>query len=424
MLLAFFVHNLSFAILSPYFALKKQEKKSFTKDQLALLTKMKEEYGYIDEKLNQFKLMIYNWNINDVVEYYNDDSFCYDYCIGLNDGRYGCKKRKNQCPFEHSQTLNLMNLIHGNSEQQDYKIAKLLCLYLMKKQIHNDNNSMLFLYYGDLLDATGTKIQDILKSEKYYVKSLSIDNDNGSAHNNYAGLLNNKLNNFDKAEYHLEKALEIDPKSAVKNYNFARFLTDRQQKHKESLIYCNKACELLPNASDCHELKGEILHKLNRFEESIDETIHALKLNEDDGYMNEYGNVNDATKLIEVSIEKYMVAELKIKHYFNNDEFEGYKLIKWLYDNQLLSIKSEILLCKMSLSMLKQCNENDIENLLAEMKLKTSDKIKFRNAVLNFDKDDSKKTESFYELKYNEMIQQVEDLKQENKKLKKVELHD
>ena len=35
-----------------------------------MFKKMKEEYGYNDEILNQFKLMIYNWNINNATKYY------------------------------------------------------------------------------------------------------------------------------------------------------------------------------------------------------------------------------------------------------------------------------------------------------------------------------------------------------------------
>ena len=68
-----------------------------------------------------------------------------------------------------------------------------------------------------------------------------------------------------------------------------------------------------------------------------------------------------------------------------------------------------------------KCNKHDIESLLSEMKLKTSDKILFRDAVLNLNKDDDyKKEQSFYEVKYNEIVQQVEHLKQENTKLKQV----
>ena len=378
---------------------------------------MKQEYGYNDEILNQFKLIIYNWNINDVIEYYENDSFCCDYCIGKNHFEYGCKKRKNQCPFEHTETMNLNNLIFGNSKQQDYKTAKLLCLYLMNKEVYNHNNSQLFVYYGDLLRQTGTIMQDHLKSQQYYVRSLSIDNNNGYAHNNYAWLLNHKLNNFDKAEYHYKKAVEIDPNSGIRNYNFAVFLKERQQKYNQSLIYINKACELQPNNSTRHEIKGQILFELNKFEESIDETIHALKLNKHDGNMT--NRVNDAKQLIEISIDKYVIDNLKVQYDFTNKEFEGYKLIKWLYDNELLSIKREILSCKVSLAKLKQ-----LRNLLSEMGLAT-DTIKFRNAVFNFFKmecseDEDKKTESFYELKYNETVEKVEDLEKENFKLKLV----
>ena len=329
--------------------------------------KMKAEYGYNDEILNQFKLMIYNWNINNAIKYYNNDSFCHDYCIDYNF-KYGCKKQDNQCPFKHSQTFNLYDLVFGHSKQQHYKRAKLLCLYLMNKKIYNDNNSKLFMYYGELLYRTGTKVQDYLKSEQYFLKSLRIDNNNGYAHNN-----------FDKAEYHHKKAVETDPNHAIGNYNFAWFLKNIQQKHNTSLMCINKACELEPNASDCHELKGLILYLSNKFEESIDETIHALKLNENDGHMDDE-DIDDAKQLIELAIKKYMIKKLNVKYYFNFSEFEGYKLIKWLYDNQLLSIKCEIFLCSISMNVLLDCNDKDCEELVEEMKLSTSMKVKFRNA--------------------------------------------
>ena len=219
------------------------------------------------------------------------------------------------------------------------------------------------MLYGWILYKTGTRMQDYLKSQQYYVKSLSIDNTNGSAHNNYAVLLNDKLNNFDKAEYHFKKALAIDQNDAMGNYNFAWFLKNIQSKYNESLICINKACELEPNDSRYHELKGLILFSLNKFEESIDETIHALKLNELDGYMDE--DMDDAKQLIEESINKYMKEELNIQTYINSEEFEGYKLIKWLYDNQLLSTKREIFANEISLSMLKHCTKSAVSELIA-----------------------------------------------------------
>ena len=358
---------------------------------------MKKEFGYHDEILNQFKLIIYNWDINKVIKYYQNDSFCCDYCIDKSN-KYGCLKEENECLFEHSQTINLYNLIFGNSQHKPhYKMATLLCLYLMYKRIYNDKNSQLFQRYGELLRRTGTTMQDYLKSEKFYLKSINIDNDNGYAHNNYALLLNNKLNNFDKAEYHYKKAVDIDPKSVIRNYNFACFLKNRQKKYSQSLIYINNACELEPNVSIIHQLKGQILSELNNFEESIDETILALKLNGKDGKMNKYGNINNAKQLIEESIKKFMIKELNVEYYFNESDFEGYKLIEWLYDNQLLSIKGEILSSKMSLSMLKQTHG-------------------VSKVTLGYEDE---KTSS-YESKYNQLVEQVEALKKENGKLKQV----
>ena len=90
---------------------------------------MQEEYGYNDEKFNQFKLMIYNWNINNAIKYYYNDSFCCDYCID-DDDEYGCKKQNNQCAFEHSQTFNLnMYLVIHNMYNKIINVQN-YCVYI------------------------------------------------------------------------------------------------------------------------------------------------------------------------------------------------------------------------------------------------------------------------------------------------------
>ena len=371
---------------------------------------MKQEFGYNDEKLNQFKLMIYDWNINNAIEHYENDSFCYNYCISAR-WKYGCRKQENECPFEHLQAMNLTNLIVGGSQhvQQDYKTAKLLCLYLMDKKVCN-NNSELFMHYGDILYKEGTKMQDYLKCEQYYLKSLNIDNNNETSHASYAFLLENKLNNFDKAEYHYKKSFEIDPNNANGNWNFARFLKDKQKKYSQSLIYINKACELRPNKSLFRKLKGQVLYELNKFEESIDETIHALKLNENDGYMNKRDNVNRAKNLIEKAIEKFITQELKTKYYFKMQSFTGYELIEWLYDNQLLSIKREIFTNEISMEMLSKCDDKDLDELLKEMKLKTTTKIKFQEAVNHLRQQQQAKQEQKDQNEPNESTRNDEQL--------------
>ena len=352
---------------------------------------MTKEFEYKDEKLNQFKLMIYNWNIDDAIKYYKNDSFCHDYCIDKNY-EYGCDKQANQCPFEHSQTMDLYNLIVGSynkvekQQQHNCRTARLLCLYLMYKKAYNDKNSMLFMYYGNVMYTIGTTKQDYLKSETSYLRSLKIDNNNGNTHRNYATLLELRLYNFDKAEYHYEKALQLFDPDGTRCYNFAMFLKVRQKKYSKSLIYCNKACQLQPNVSSNHELKGSVLCLLNNFEESIDTTMHALKLNQWDGCMNNNDRTSQAKQLIEQSIEKYIIEQLKGTNYFDHINLEGYKLIEWLYDNQLLSIKRQMFTSNVTMQMLFECNREDFDQLVKEMKLKTSIKIKFRKAFQNFKK--------------------------------------
>ena len=72
---------------------------------------------------------------------------------------------------------------------------------------------------------------------------------------------------------------------------------------------------------------------MNRFDESIDETLRALAL--DKSGDNDDINVNTecAKELIGQSIAKYIELDLKTKNYLTDED--GYNLMKWLYDNGL-----------------------------------------------------------------------------------------
>ena len=122
--------------------------------------------------------------------------------------------------------------------------------------------------------------------------------------------------------------------------------------------------------------------------------------------MNKYGNVNRAKQLIELSIQKFMIEKLKIKYYLNSKEFEGYKLIKWLYDNQLLSMKKEIFVNDISLLMLKNCIKSAVRELITKKKkslieLKKTQLIEEDESKLSFDK--SKQSEQLQLNKQNEV---------------------
>ena len=59
----------------------KQQLQAYTKKELSKLSTLKNEFGYKDEIMNQFKLMIYEWNLTTAIIYYKQDSFCNDFCI-------------------------------------------------------------------------------------------------------------------------------------------------------------------------------------------------------------------------------------------------------------------------------------------------------------------------------------------------------
>ena len=256
--------------------------------------------------------MIYKWNLNDAMKYYKNDSFCNHYCIDQN-WKYGCKN-ENKCPFG-THTINLQDLIWpDDNKSTDFKTGKLLCLYSMYKQVYNDKNPMLFKCYADVLQYGE---EDYIKCEKYYLKALSVDNNIANLHNNYGSLLHKKLQNYDRAEYHYKQALKIDPNHAVGNSNFGSFLMDVQKKYDEALKYCEKACKLSPNNSFSHYWKGKALFYLHGFDESVEETLIALKLNERNHNMWE-SRVKEAIEQMESGLERY------IESRFDKDVF------KWL----------------------------------------------------------------------------------------------
>ena len=117
------------------------------------------------------------------------------------------------------------------NKQQDYKMAQLMCLYLMYKKEYNETNAELFHRYGELLRRTIKTREDCLKSEKYFLKALSINNNLGSVHNNYAILLKNNFQNYDKAEYHYKQSSKIDPNIAARTKcQFCRIFDESTKK--------------------------------------------------------------------------------------------------------------------------------------------------------------------------------------------------
>ena len=183
----------------------------------------------------------------------------------------------------------------------------------MYKETYN-KNAQLFSCYANVLEKGE---QDYIKSENYYLKALSIDNNMSTIHNDYTVLLHEHLKNYAKAEYHYKQQLILDPNDATTHYNFAGFLIKVQKKYDSALTYCDKACELSPNDSLAHYWKGKALLCLNRFDESVDETLVALKLNENSNDLRE-ARVKEAIEQMESGLQIHM------KSRFGED------VVKWL----------------------------------------------------------------------------------------------
>ena len=285
-------------------------------DRLCACSKI-EQLGYDDSILNQFKLTLYKWNINDAMKYYKHDKFCYLYCIGGElpidslSTDYGCKKTDETCAFDHR--YNLQDLIISN-ESNKHNFALILCCYLIysnfiivdpdrdnaaKRQIRrrsskhknekklngkNWNNPIdkvrLLYSYAFVLSEIGSSMSDYLKSEEYYLQTLKLDNKFGYAHNGYAVLLKNRLNNSDKAEIHYKEALEYDSENATFNYNFGSFLYDVKQDYLESLEYFEKACELEHDNINANYWYGIVLYKLKKHNKCMKQLQKVLKLHE------------------------------------------------------------------------------------------------------------------------------------------------
>ena len=138
------------------------------------------------------------------------------------------------------------------------------------------------------------------------------------------------------------------------------------------------------------------------------------------------GHISDnklitAKQCLAKSIDKYIEQELKQKNYFQNEE--AIELMKWLYDNEILSIKREIIMNNVTLSMLKQCRKNDIENLIKEMKLTTATAIEFRSAFNRIKTGNNVKIDkkcNHCNRNYTDLIEENEQLKQEIIQLKQV----
>ena len=151
---------------------------------------------------------------------------CYTYCPTA------LTSLVNHKPHKHK----LRDLIDDDSSQ-NHDLARQICEYLLSCEQHKDKCAKyVHSLYAKLVEKVGHTITDWKLAEKHYLKAIELNPNDSSLYNNYAVLLDDKLNNTDKAIIYYKKSLDLSPQSIIVNRNLAHTLTT-ERKYEESMQY-------------------------------------------------------------------------------------------------------------------------------------------------------------------------------------------
>ena len=355
----------------------------YSKDETAKVSLMKSMMklkNNNDEIKNQFKLMIYDWDLEKAMKYYKRDLFCHYYCLST------CRREESKCSFEH--LFELSDII---TIQEDENMGKILCLYLMYITLTNasmgsDVIAQIYSTYARLLDHFNNdrSIGIDLKCQKYFLKSLVMDEDNDGCHYDYAFFLQETLNDWNKALYHYQRAVELDPDDVLYLQDYGRLLcihgSKKDHDYEKSLGYLSKACRIDPNNTAVHCTKAQVLYKLEKYDSAIDELMITFDLDEKYGGLNDTDSDCDKEWLISIvkaAVTEYIEKTFKRDSYFD----QSFEMVKWLHENDLLSIKYKIFDNQISLMTFYQSTNAQLARLVEKLNVKHSEEVKLENAI-------------------------------------------
>ena len=265
----------------------------YTSEQQSCINAMKMVHHLTDETLNTIKLIIYDWNINSAVKYYKTDNFCIDYF--LNE----CKE--NECPLKLQHKYHFYNIWNNrNLTQNEFKLVKTLLEYILYTN-KRPNSSNLYCCYGYVLREsikTRSRKQELM-SERYFVKAISLNEENYDAHCGYGILLSNQsfcVYDFTKALKHHQLAClnskEDDPHTTLFYLNYAKTLLQGEKKYnyhynqyseqyKKSLFYAGKAIKLNPDnwiLAELYLIAAKALYFVEDYQQSVECHEKAIQL--------------------------------------------------------------------------------------------------------------------------------------------------
>jgi tetratricopeptide (TPR) repeat protein len=183
---------------------------------------------------------------------------------------------------------------------KDYKSA--LNLFKKVEKIGKQPKELLFSI-AICYNALG-QIKD---AEKYYVATLEIDPRDAEAHNNYAILLEDKLNNITDAKEHFEIALDINPNYSKAHFNYAILLVDKLNDITKAKKHYEIALKINPNYIEAHINYGNLLwDKLDDVQNAKKHYEIALEIDTNDAMAHtNYANILRATSNDPLSAKKH-----------------------------------------------------------------------------------------------------------------------
>ena len=273
-----------------------------------------ESLGYPRRIINHWKVRFYEFNTQEIVRNFVEDSFCHEFAVmgrcSFGDGR------SVRCNHDHLYNLVHMSSIQPNRDERHFKHAMNLCEYLISIQKYSYQLSRLFYYSAKLLvnyigdnhnNNNLTQFErrnNLHKAKELYSKAVQIGfgTFNTRIFNDYAILLSNDLFRSNRlAAFNFQRALE---RSSIKTdidvqFNYGYFLFTKLNDTAQSIGYLQRACELTARNQRIHSRSyrkafyyywaGMALYKLEQYNEGKERLIEALNVN--DEIMHHYGYI-------------------------------------------------------------------------------------------------------------------------------------
>ena len=246
--------------------------------------------GYNDKILNQFKLQIYNYNIEYVKKYYKQDRFCHSLSI------LGYCTSVDSCQFIHcfsiAQLINDQNLSDINLVET-VKQAILLINYLLyvykNDTTFRDSNTEQYLQImsalnarcGDVYRVIARNNNDFIIAERHYDRAFKLCAFFSSRNITHAKLLDQYLDNWDKSQAMYELSLVCEKANmAYLHFSYAMALMYRGCLDK-AVAHFKEAIKWKGNHVRYHSEYGYCLFKKGPqyYNQSVKIFKHVLELN-------------------------------------------------------------------------------------------------------------------------------------------------